>query len=58
VTRRPDRQVAEPKVPGGPGAERQFPGQIQQPGASIAQPELRKTRSGDGREVRQSFLRR
>jgi hypothetical protein len=58
VPRRPDRQVAELERLGRPGAERQLPGQIEQPRATIAQPELREARDGDGGRFRQSFLRR
>jgi hypothetical protein len=58
VARRPDGQVAELERLGRPGAQGQLPGQVEQPSATIAQPQLRKTRDGDGRRIRQSFLRR
>ena len=58
VARRPDGQVAELERLRRPGSQGQLPGQVEQPSATLAQPQLRKTRDGDGRRIRQSFLRR
>jgi hypothetical protein len=58
VARRSDGQVTKLERLGRPLAQGQLPGQIEQPGTTIAQPQLRKGRDGDGRRIRQSFLRR
>ena len=58
VARRTDGQVAELECLGRPGAQRQFPREVEQPSATIAQPQPRETGNGDRRRFRQSFLRR
>jgi hypothetical protein len=58
VARGPNGKVAELQGLRRPRAEGQLPGQVEQASAAIAQPQLRKTRDGDGLRIRQSFLRR